>query len=101
MRTLIAAITEMLLTTENFVLVCAHSNAACDELTKRLLEVVPDGSLFRLYAKSFKVSALSESVKRSSNLVDNEFKFPSLTYLYKFRIVVCTFLTAGPAELAV
>lgn len=48
-----------------------------------------------MYAKSFKVSALSECIKKASNLVENEFKFPSLTYLHKFRIVVCTLLTAG------
>lgn len=48
-----------------------------------------------MYAKSFKVSEINEDIKNASNFIDNEFKFPCLAYLYKFRIVVCTLQIAG------
>lgn len=43
-----------------------------------------------MYSKSFKVSELSECIKEASNLVDDEFKLPSLNFIKKFQIVVCT-----------
>lgn len=94
-RTLVAAIIEIVHTTEDFVLVLAHSNAACDELTMRLASVLKDGELFRLYAKSFNEQTLNDKIKPICNIQNNEFKFPSLEYLYKFRVVVTTILTSG------
>lgn len=94
-RTIVAAITEIISTTENCILVCANSNAACDELAGRLIKLVPKGTLLRMYAKSVKLTEVDDTLKRVCNLVGNEFKFPSLAYLYTYRIVVCTLLTAG------
>lgn len=47
-RTLVAAITEIVRTTNDFVLMLAHSNAACDEITIRLLDILSNDELFRL-----------------------------------------------------
>lgn len=82
-------------TTTKNVLVCANSNAACDELTERLVDLLHVGELFRMYAKSYNRNMLSNKIKPVCNLVEEKFKFPSLAYLYQFRVIVCTLLTAG------
>lgn len=73
----------------------AHSNAASDELTMRLLDVLHDGELFRLYAKSFKKETLNAKIKPICNLENGEFQFPALKYLHKFRVIVTTLLSSG------
>lgn len=92
---MVAAIAEIARGSNNFVLALAHSNAACDELTARLLGVLRDGELFRLYAKSFDKDKLIAKIKPICNLENGEFQFPSLKYIYGFRVVVSTLLTAG------
>lgn len=92
---MVAAIKEIVSTTSNSVLICAYSNYACDEITIRLLNVLSDGALFRLYAKSCKPETLHRNIRKVCNLINGEIKFPSMAYLYKFRVVVCTLLTAG------
>lgn len=94
-RTIVAAIKEILLTTNNSVLVCAHSNAACDEITKRLLDVLSGDMVYRMYAKSFNTRTISHDIRKICNLRHGEIKFPSLDFLYQFRVVVSTLLTAG------
>lgn len=76
-------------------MVSAHSNAACDEITIRLLSILQDGQLFRFYAKSFNKDTLNAKIKPICNLDDGELKFPSLQYIYQFRVVIVTLLTAG------
>lgn len=94
-RTIVAAIIDIVRTTEKNVLVCANSNAACDEITKRLLEVLCYGELHRMYAKSYNKNLISDKIRPVSNLMEGRLEFPSLQYLYQFRVVVCTLLTAG------
>lgn len=94
-RTLVASIAEIVRGTNDFVLVLAHSNAACDEIATRLLEVLRKGELFRLYAKSYNKETLNAKIKPICNLYDGGFQFPSLNYLHRFRVVVSTLLTAG------
>lgn len=94
-RILTASIHEIVRGTSGFVLVLAHSNAACEELTIRLLDLLNPGEIFRLYAKSYKKEALNARIKPISNLHNNDFQFPCLKFLYQFRVVVVTLLTAG------
>lgn len=94
-RVLAEAIKEIVRTTEKNVLVCAHSNGACDEITNKLAETLRPSEVFRMYAKSYNKSHLSERIKPYSNLIEDEFQFPSLKYMYEFRVVVCTIFTAG------
>lgn len=91
-RTLVAAIEEIVRSTSGSVLVCANSNAACDEITQRLLSVLKSHEIFRIYAKSYNVE---KSIKNCSNWFEGQFRFPCLKYLYSFRVVICTLLTAG------
>lgn len=93
-RTIVAAIVEIVRTSNNSVLVCANSNAACDEITERLVKILRTDEIFRMYAKSIRTEP-SESIKPVSNHIAGEYKFPSLEYLYKFRVVICTLHTAG------
>lgn len=91
---MVAAVLEIVVSTQHHVLICANSNTACDEITTRLIETLPDISIFRMYAKSFK-ETLNENIKKISNFTENGFEFPCLAYLYKYRVVVCTLFTAG------
>lgn len=80
---------------KTFVLVCANSNTACDEITIRLLDVMNFIDLFRMYAKSYDPKKISDKIMPICNFIDEQFKFPSLKYLFGFRVLVCTSLTAG------
>lgn len=91
---MVAAIAEIVAKRETAVLVCAQTNAACDEITERLIAVSDNISLFRMYARSHNKEKLSAKVSTVSNFKAGEFQFPSLEYLYKYRIVVCMLLTA-------
>lgn len=94
-RTIAVAIAEIVRKTKDFILVCANSNSACDELTLRLLQFLSKSEIYRLYAKSFNKNILNNKILPICNLQGEEFKFPSLAYLYQFRVVVCTLMTAG------
>lgn len=92
---MVAAIEEIIRTTKKCVLVCANSNAACDEITERLLKVCETGEIFWMYAKSHNQQTISDEIKKSSNFLKSEFRIPCLDYIYAFRVVICTLQTAG------
>lgn len=77
------------------MLVCAQSNTACDEIAERLTTVLGEEELFRLYAKTFDVCKLNPLLAPYSNWTGTEFHYPSLQFLLKFRVLVCTLCTAG------
>lgn len=95
-RTLVAAIEEIIKSTKDtHVLVCANSNTACDEIAGRLLKLFGKDDIFRMYAKAYSEKNVNNQIKKCSNYINGEFRFPCLKYLYTFRIVICTLLTAG------
>lgn len=94
-RTLVAAIQQIVRTTDKCILVTAKSNSACDTLTERLVDVLLSDEIFRMYAKSYDQNKLHDKIRPVCNLQDGEFKFPSLDYLYGYRVLVCTLSTAG------
>lgn len=71
------------------------SNAACDEITERLVDILRDDEIYRLYAKSYKNERISSKIVRCSNYDRQEIIYPSLKYLYQFRVLVCTLCSAG------
>lgn len=73
----------------------SNSNAACDEITERLLQVLNPGDVFRLYSQSFDPMRVSEKIKPFCNLQKDGFLLPSLQFIYQFRVVVSTLITAG------
>lgn len=95
-RTLACAVAEIIRSdVKKCVLICCSSNSACDEITTRLLNVLPANAIHRLYAKSVKLNTISDIIRPVCNLNDGKLQMPSLEYLYNFRVVVCTLLTAG------
>lgn len=97
-RTLTAAIEQIVKSTDKNVLVCAQTNAACDEIIERLLPILNNEEMFRMYARSFDAHKLKAEIEPYSNWVafkDSEFCYPSMTFILKFRVVVCTLCTAG------
>lgn len=94
-RTLVAAIEEIVRTTSKSVLVCANSNSACDEIVTRLVGILEMGEMFRMYGRSYDVRKVGEKIKPICNWLKGEFRFPSLSFLYRFRVLVCTLTTAG------
>lgn len=94
-RTFVAAISEIVSATNKSILVCAQSNTACDEIALRLMKVLRDGELFRMYAKSHDKNLINTKIKPISNLKGNVIHFPSLEHIYQFRVVVCIFFTSA------
>ncbi|XP_055303315.1 helicase MOV-10-like [Sitodiplosis mosellana] len=51
--------------------------------------------MYRMYAKSYDHRKISKTMKPICNWAKSEFHFPSLKYLYHFRVLICTLTTAG------
>lgn len=77
------------------MLVCCNSNAACDEIAERLVDHLNKDEIFRVLAKSYDKDSISSKIRPICNLKNGEIKFPSFEFLYKFRVVISTLLTAG------
>lgn len=92
---MVAAIEEIVRSTAGTVLVCANSNAACDEITDRLINVLAYGELFRMYAKTYNVRKISDQIKPVCNLLDGKLRIPSLNFLSRFRVLICTLPATG------
>lgn len=88
-------IEEIVCSSNKCVLVCANSNAACDEITLRLLKILKKHEIFRMYAKSYHTAKVDVNIRQCYNYYRGQFKYPCLKYLYGFRVVVSTLLTAG------
>lgn len=69
----------------------------CDEITTRLLKLFDKEIIFRMYAKSYNVKNLNKEIMKcsNSNIMKGQFRIPCLKYIYKFRIMIFTSLTAG------
>jgi helicase MOV-10 len=78
------------------ILVTAQSNAACNELTHRLLKWLPADDIYRLFTPSMekKFETVDDELLAISNLKYGQHQYPSWKDFYKLRIVVCT-LTTG------
>lgn len=95
-KTLVEAIAQIVQqNSTNHVLVCSSSNSACNEITQRLMKIMPDSSLFRMFSSSVEIALVPDDICRISNLATGEHKYPSLTVLYRYRVLVCTLTTAG------
>ncbi|XP_037039708.1 putative helicase mov-10-B.1 [Bradysia coprophila] len=82
------------------ILVCAQSNSVCDEITERLIALLPKKSvqnqhnIIRLFAGSAAQNSFnSDDLLENSNSDDN--RIPCLTELYKYRIIVTTLNHSG------
>lgn len=72
------------------------SNAACDELAERLLNVLKKDEMYRFFAKSYRNDNINPKIAENSNYArDGKIYYPSLKFLYQFRVFVCTLVSAG------
>ncbi|GFG34137.1 hypothetical protein Cfor_08140 [Coptotermes formosanus] len=98
--TVVEAVTQLyhLNKPKGHLLICAPSNAAADEVAKRLVMShighIPDGDILRLYASSYNHKNIPEQLKKCSNYVD-AFFYPSKETIMKYAVVVVTLSTAG------
>jgi helicase MOV-10 len=79
------------------ILVTAQSNSACDEITTRLIQILPKTDIYRIFAPCFqrKLDRVDFELQEISNLKTGQHQYPSWDELYGFRIVVCTLITSG------
>lgn len=77
---------------DNFVLICSNSNSACDELFRRLYQVLDKNEILRLYTPSYDPQKVNAEILKLSNWDSRSksFTMPGLTFLYEFRVLVCT-----------
>ncbi|KAG4068951.1 hypothetical protein HA402_005099 [Bradysia odoriphaga] len=94
-KTIVAAILNILKSSTKHILVCAQSNAACDEIAERLCQYLSPNELFRMYAMTQRPSNASSAVLAISNFYRGNIDFPPLDRLYRYRVVICTLSTAG------
>lgn len=94
-KTVCASIIEMVQTTDKCVLVLANSNAACDEIALRLAGLTKKDEIYRLYAKSYNIALIHQDIVKICNARSGKIEYPPLDFLYRFRVLICTTLTAG------
>lgn len=90
-KTLIEAVLQIIRNNNSneYILVCATSNSACNEVAKRLLQS-NDGKdkVFRIFSKSvaFDMSDIPADVLAASNLQKGEHYYPSLKVIYQYKV---------------
>lgn len=95
-RTLVGAVIEIVRqSNDSRVLICTDSKSACDELTERLLKILSNDEIFRLYAKSFNPDMIPQTIQPICNFRDGAFHYPCLDFLLNFRVLVCTLQMSG------
>lgn len=79
------------------ILICAASNSACDEVADRLLKIIQNDQVFRMFSSSQteKIGVIPRDVLAISNLCKAEHYYPTLAKLYQYKVVICTLTTAG------
>lgn len=79
------------------VLVAASSNLACDELTKRLKQFIPEEEIFRFFSRSCErnIDGIDIGILEISNLATGVYEVPSYEHVYKCRVTVSTVTNCG------
>nr|XP_029731597.1 helicase MOV-10-like [Aedes albopictus] len=79
------------------MLVVAPSNFAANEITSRILNVIPEKHVFRYFSMRCRrnVDNIDEQILQVSNMADKEFELPFYEDIYLARIVVATLATSG------
>ncbi|XP_062564068.1 putative helicase MOV-10 isoform X2 [Armigeres subalbatus] len=79
------------------VLVAASSNLACDEVTKRLRQFIPEEEIFRFFSRSCErnIDNIDIGILEISNLATGIYEVPSYEHVYRCRITVSTVTNCG------
>ncbi|KAJ4432477.1 hypothetical protein ANN_21096 [Periplaneta americana] len=98
--TVVEAITQLyhLHKSSAHLLVCAPSNSAANEVTKRLLISgqghIPDSDVLRLFASSYNPKSIPSQLKKCCNY-NGEFYYPSVDEIMQYAVVIVTLSSAG------
>lgn len=90
-KTLIEAILQIIQNNNpnEYILAACTSNAACNEIAKRLLANIRSNQLFRIFSKSvaMNMADIPSNVLAASNLQTGEHYYPSLHVIYQFKVI--------------
>ncbi|KAI7797621.1 putative helicase mov-10-B.1 [Triplophysa rosa] len=80
-----------------FILACAPSNSAADQLCEKLIssQHVDKGKIYRIYASSRNPKDIPAALVRNSNVEGDTIMFPCKEDLMSYEILVSTLVTAG------
>ncbi|TRY87279.1 hypothetical protein DNTS_028207 [Danionella cerebrum] len=80
-----------------YILACAPTNSAADQLGEKLIESqhVDAQKIYRLYAVSFNPNEIPKNLEKHSNVEGGEIFFPCKKDLMSYKILICTLFTAG------
>lgn len=81
----------------NQMLICAHSNSACDALIRNLQKEIPVSDIFRSNAAFRELDEVPDDILPHCPYEEKEefFPCPQLVELKKFRIIISTFMSAS------
>lgn len=94
-NTLLISIKEIVKNTKMCVLLCSQSNAACDEIGARLTRFLTPDEMLRMYSISREIKDIKPELMAYCNLFDGKLMHPSLEYIYKYRVIICTLSVSG------
>ncbi|KAK7788775.1 hypothetical protein R5R35_010039 [Gryllus longicercus] len=77
------------------ILVCAPSNAACDHVATRLVPHFKSTELLRFHSSNREWGTVPEILHKYSNRNENTYYSPTPNDLLKYRVVVCTLISAN------
>uniref|UniRef100_A0A672P211 RNA helicase n=1 Tax=Sinocyclocheilus grahami TaxID=75366 RepID=A0A672P211_SINGR len=80
-----------------YILACAPSNSAADQLCEKLItsEHVDSRKIYRLYASSRNPKVIPKVLEKNSNVEGDHIIFPRKETLVCYKILVSTLVTAG------
>uniref|UniRef100_A0A671PS60 RNA helicase n=1 Tax=Sinocyclocheilus anshuiensis TaxID=1608454 RepID=A0A671PS60_9TELE len=80
-----------------YILACAPSNSAADQLCEKLItsEHVDSRKIYRLYASSRNPKVIPKVLEKNSNVEGDHIIFPRKENLVCYKILVSTLVTAG------
>ncbi|XP_071557850.1 putative helicase MOV-10 [Temnothorax nylanderi] len=76
------------------ILVCTSSNAAADEITKRLIKYIPTNLIHRMYAPSREWSTVKNEIQSCANFVQESTLFLSKELLLRKKIIITTLVSS-------
>ncbi|XP_042982755.1 probable RNA helicase SDE3 [Carya illinoinensis] len=76
------------------ILICAPTNSTCDALTRSLKKVILESDIFRANAAFRELDEVPADILRSCPIEGECFTCPSLQHLWKFRVILSTFVSS-------